>query len=61
MGSSPDPFRAGAYNLQLISTLRPNGLVYKTKEVLAMTNITAEQNKVYTELVQKFDEYFKDL
>jgi len=29
------------------------------EEVLATTNITAEQKKVYTEVVQKFDEYFK--
>ena len=26
------------------------------EEVLAMTNITAEQNKVYREVAQKFDE-----
>ena len=30
MGSSPDPFGAGAYNLQSISTLRPKGLVHET-------------------------------
>ena len=29
------------------------------EDALAKTNITAEQNKVYTEVVQKFDEYFK--
>ena len=30
-----------------------------TEEVLATTNITAEQKKEYRQVVQKFDEYFK--
>ena len=29
------------------------------EEVLATTNITAEQKKEYRQVVQKFDEYFK--
>ena len=29
------------------------------EEVLATTNITAEQKKEYCQVVQKFDEYFK--
>ena len=47
MGSSPDPCRADAYNLQLISALQPKGLVHETssqKLLLPMTPKMLEQN-----------------
>ena len=45
MGSSPDPFGAGAYNLQSISALRPKGLVHETnhqKQITIITDIVTE-------------------